>query len=496
VARLHLVGGSYSARSIIANAQRCINYFPEINPKDSPVPITYYQRPGFRALVTGIAAPVRCLYRASNGNGYCCIGANIYSISPLFALTLLGTISPGRINPVSMIDNGIMLVIVDGSANGWQINLANNVFSAINDPTHIFAGGIRADVMDTFLLFSQPNSNIFVSSLSATVTFDPTYFASKATYPDPTQTLIVRRHEFFLIGALKSEIWYNAGGVLFPFQQLPGAYIEQGTVAPYSVAGQDVSIYWLGQSLEGTGMVMRQKGYDTQRISNHALEFAIRQMITNNISVADAIGYCYQQDGHVFYVLSFPSGDQTWVYDEAIADPMLAWHQRVWTDINGVAHRDRSNCHANMYGVNVVGDWQNGTLYKLDLNYYNDQVSGIEGEIEYLRSFPHMIQTGYGLQPGLLDGKRVKFNRFSADIESGNAVVGSGAPINLRWSDDRGKTFGNIVIQRNGETGEYLTQPTWPGLGIARDRIFELSHSLSCPAALNGAWVEADVLES
>jgi hypothetical protein len=29
---------------------------------------------------------------------------------------------------------------------------------------------------------------------------------------------------------------------------------------------------------------------------------------------------------------------------------------------------------------------------------------------------------------------------------------------------------------------------------MARDRVFELSHSISGPAALNGAWVEASVL--
>ena len=70
--------------------------------------------------------------------------------------------------------------------------------------------------------------------------------------------------------------------------------------------------------------------------------------------------------------------------------------------------------------------------------------------------------------------------------------------MSLRWSDDRGRTFGQAVNQVFGHSGEYLTQPQWRNLGIARDgyRVFELGYSASGPAALNGAWVDAQVLAS
>jgi len=31
-------------------------------------------------------------------------------------------------------------------------------------------------------------------------------------------------------------------------------------------------------------------------------------------------------------------------------------------------------------------------------------------------------------------------------------------------------------------------------MGVARDRVFEISHSIAGPAALNGAWIDAEVL--
>jgi len=57
MARLLLLGGSYVARSIIANVQKCLNLYPELNTKDAPVPVTYYQRPGFRPLAQAQIPP-------------------------------------------------------------------------------------------------------------------------------------------------------------------------------------------------------------------------------------------------------------------------------------------------------------------------------------------------------------------------------------------------------------------------------------------------------
>lgn len=497
--RLPLLGGSYSARSIIANAQRCINLYPEMNPKDAPVPLTHYQRPGLRPLAGGPNSAVRCLYRASNGTGYGIIGSNVYLIDPDWTLNLLGTITPDRKNICSMIDNGFEVMIVDGSQNGWKVDLITNVFSQIVDPSTLFNGADRVDYIDTYTLWNIPGTRAFGSTLSNSLTFDPLFFASKTDYPDLLQTLIVNRHELLLIGSLKSEIWYDAGNPLFPFAELPGTYVEHGTASKYSVASADIAVYWLGQDLEGQGIVFRHRGYETKRISNHALEYALQQMAAFS-AITDAIGYTYQQGGHVFYVLTFPSGNQTWVFDEAVGDPNVAWHQRAWTDANGNLNRDRTNCAAFMYGTNVVGDWENGTIYALDTNVYTDTVAGVVCPISFIRTFPHLM-SGIGSQgqPMLANGKRVQHSAFVADMECGTTdkdAAGNPPQIWLRYSDDRGKTFSGEILQSAGATGEYLTQPLWRGMGIARDRVYEVGYSFAGPAALNGAYVEGAVLES
>jgi hypothetical protein len=63
--------------------------------------------------------------------------------------------------------------------------------------------------------------------------------------------------------------------------------------------------------------------------------------------------------------------------------------------------------------------------------------------------------------------------------------------ISLRWSNDRGHTFGNPVTQSIGETGDYLTSLQWQRLGLARDRVWELSWSVPMLTVLQGAWIDA-----
>lgn len=504
--RIPLLGGSYTARSPLANAQRCINWMPERNPEGAPVPITHYQRPGLvPKCAPALPVPARGLYRASNGQGYAVIGSYVYYVTPQWTLKLLGGITPGRTNPVSMIDNGTTLMLVDGSTNGWEITLSNNAFGKVTDPTGIFTGADRVDTIDTYVLWNIPYTRQFGSTLAGSLTFDALFFASKVDYPDPLRAVVVNRHEILLMGDLKSEPWYDAGNPFFPFAELPGVYIEHGVASVYSIATTDISTFWLVQDLQGQGWVARYRGYECTRVSNHAVEYAIRQMVAAGATLTDVIGYTYQQDGHVYYALCFPSGNQTWVFDDSIGKPEAAWHQRAWTDGNGNLNRDRTNCCAYFNGAIVVGDWENGTLYTMDLNTYCDTVGGIQYPLTCIRGFPHWMAGMDSAMRAMVNdtGKELQVNRFMADIETGTAAAdgplgplpGTGAPsLTLSVSRDRGRTFGSEQLKSAGETGQFETRPQWRQQGLGMDFVFELSLSYNGPAALNGAWIDAVVL--
>ena len=60
----------------------------------------------------------------------------------------------------------------------------------------------------------------------------------------------------------------------------------------------------------------------------------------------------------------------------------------------------------------------------------------------------------------------------------------------LSWSDNAGRSFGTPVLQTIGATGEYLTSMQWNRLGLARDRVYELSWTAPMKTALQGVYLD------
>lgn len=467
--RVPLTIGAYQARSIIASAQRCMNLYAEQNPPDSPSPFTYYPTPGLTLVSTPpVAGESRCIYTATNGKRYEVVGPTVYYVDAANLYTSLGTINSVS-GPVSMVDNTFNAFIVDGTPDGFTIDLSSNALVQCSDPA--FYGADKVDYVDGFFLFNKPGTQQFYISRFGDITFDPLDIASKSTYSDNLVTLAVMHREIWLFGELTTEVWYNTGASDFTFGRMPGVFIEHGCAAKYSVAKIDLALFWLGQDLQGQGIVFAGRNYQAERISTHAMENAF----AGYSHIDDAIGFSYLQGGHAFYVLTFPTANSTWCFDTATGQ----WAERGFLMPDGSFARHRSNCYSFNNGRNLVGDWQTGAVYMLDQNAYTDNGS----PMEFVRGFPHILGA---------DGNRVMFRQFIADMEVGQGLPDdSAAPqVRLRWSDDRGASWGNKVSGSLGKVGEYLTSIQWQRLGYARDRVFELSWSAPVRTALNGAWVD------
>lgn len=502
-----LLSGAYQSRSIIAGAQQCVNLFPEVNPQgsQSPTPVTHYPTPGLTAIAQlADTLSVRGVYVASNGEFYAICGPSIYRMSSDYTITKIGTI-PNRSTPVSMKDNGLVLLIVDGTSNGYCIDLTNpaRTFGQISDS--VFTGGVKVDYIDTYFVVNVPNSGLFqlsVSNVTYTLctsgtsgaAFNPLYIVQKSGGADPVSTLICVHREIWVLGTKTSEVWIDQGTPDIPIGELPGTFIEHGCVAPYSVAAHDNMPFWLSQDRDGRNIVAMGENYAAKRISTHALE----DMMSKYKTVSDAIGFVYQIVGHVFYALTFPSQDVTWCYEIASG----LWHQWASVDQNGVLHRHRANCHASNFNINIVGDWQNGTLYALDPNVFTDNGS----PILRIRTFPHLINDGKqviytsfiaDMQVGEISGEEWKASNTAGGAFSSGFSIGFTAnettvvpKISLRYSDTRGASWSNRVLQDMGATGQYNTSVKWSRLGKARDRVFELSWDAPVNTALNGAFIE------
>ena len=536
-----IFGQTYVARSVNAADNRMVNLFPEvlIDGKEAG----YLNRaPGLEFLQSVGTGPIRGLWaHQTNGSDFYVVsGQEVYKLTGLYATpTLLGTIS--GTGPVSIADNGIQIFFAC-NPRSYIYNEVTNVFQEINDPD--FPGAVTVSYLDTYFVFNEPDSQrIWVTSLLDGTQVDPLDFASAEGSPDGVVGLISDHRELWVFGSDSVEVWYNAGLPDFPLTRIQGAFNEIGCVAPFSIAKLDNGLFWLGTDARGQGIVYRANGYTGQRISTHAIEWQIQQY--GNIS--DAIAYTYQQDGHAFYVLTFPTGNATWVFDVATQ----AWHQRAgWENEEFVRHR--SNCQCNFVGNIIVGDYENGNIYKFNLDVYADYNTEQKwlrswralptGQNNLKRTAQHSLQldaeTGIGLNLypaydsedlATEDGKIIvaEFvqgflvtqsddqltteanDNFEALVTinwpepypNGYALATNGYPaapgydpqVMLRWSDDGGHTWSNEHWKSMGKLGNYGTRTIWRRLGMTtklRDRVYEVSGTDPVKIAILGAELE------
>ena len=467
-----ILGASYVARSINAADNRMVNLFPEMTPDNGQTAAFLNRAPGLNFLQSVGTGPIRALWaHQTNGSDFYVVsGQEVYKLTGLTATpTLLGTVS--GTGPVSIADNGTQIFFAC-NPDGYIYNETTNVFAQITDPD--FAGAVTVAYLDGYFVFNQPNSQfIWVSQLLNGQSVDPLDFASAEGSPDGVVGIIADHRELWVFGTDSVEVWYDAGAADFPLQRIQGAFNEIGCVSAYTIAKMDNGLFWLGTDARGQGIVYRANGYTGVRISTHAIEYAIAQYG----NIADAIAYTYQQEGHAFYVLTFPSGNATWVYDVATQ----AWHERAGWD-NGEFTRHRSNCQCNFGGNIIVGDYENGNIYTLDLDVYADN-GGVQ---KWLRSWR-------ALPSGQNNLKRTAHHSLQLNCESGvglNNGQGSDPQAMLRWSDDGGHTWSNEHWSPMGKIGAYYHRVFWRRLGMTlklRDRVYEVSGTDPVKIAIMGA---------
>jgi hypothetical protein len=223
--------------------------------------------------------------------------------------------------------------------------------------------------------------------------------------------------------------------------------------------------------------VYRATGYTGVRVSNHALEWQIQSYG----DISDAIAYTYQQDGHPFYVLTFPTASKTWVFDVSTNE----WCERAYFSL-GQYSRHRSNCQVVFNSLVLVGDYENGKVYSFDKTVYTD-----DGQPQrWLRSWR-------ALPPGRNNLKRTVQHELQLDCEAGVGLTtgqGQDPQVMLRWSDDGGHTWSNEHPRSMGRIGDRGLRVIWRRLGMTtklRDRVYEVSGADPVKIAIMGAELTA-----
>ena len=509
-----ILGSSYVARSVNAADNRMVNLFPEVIPEGGKESAFLNRAPGLRLLTTIGTGPIRGLW-TFGGYGYVVSGTELYKINSLYNATLLGTVD--GTGPVSMASNintaevgSNAQLMIACNPNSYIYDTTTGTFSQIT--TDQFRGAKLVDFISPgYFVAMQSNGLTFqISALNDGLTWDILDFSTVDGSPDALVSMIVDHNEIWLFGTQSVEVWYYNGDIDFPFARIQGAFNEIGCAAAYSVAKLDNGLFWLGADARGQGIVYRANGYNGTRISTHAIEYAIAQYDV----ISDAIAYTYQQEGHSFYVLTFPTANATWVYDVATQ----AWHERAAWE-NSHFNRHRSNCQMTFNRDVVVGDYVNGNLYAFDLDVYDDNGQTQRwlrswraiptGQNDLKRTAHHSLQldceSGVGMNGIDFDDPVVNFLATEDEdyiiTEGGDYIdvdddytQGVVPKVMLRWSDDGGHTWSNEHWSQMGRIGQYYRRVFWRRLGMTlklRDRVYEISGTDPVKIAIMGAELHA-----
>jgi hypothetical protein len=282
------------------------------------------------------------------------------------------------------------------------------------------------------------------------------------------------------------KIWYDTKNSDNLFEQRSNMIINYGSESPYTIkkASNNV-VFMLARNEEGGRVVVEISNYTATIVSDEPLIEELRTYTRVDDAFADVI----ERNGHLFYMITFPTANKTWVLDTSL--PNKPWHQWCTTldnelpsELPTVQGRFRGNCHVSVNGQNIFGDFITGKLFILS------ELSNLDYDKQIWRE-----RTSQHLSDKNLF---ISINWMQIDVQSGVArqeTQKNNPTIMLTVSRDGGETWGNEMILSIGKTGKYKNRCKTPPLGTARVFTFKIRATDPVYNVILGAIADIEEVE-
>lgn len=465
-------GESYVSQSPLASVARAVNFYPEkLRTEGRKVNVALYPTPGLTAFAAAAESPGRGIFAQEN-RCFSSIGNKIYEAFAAGVLTLRGAVSLDT-NPVQFTTNGDggQQLGLASAGQFYLIDLATNAFS---NPTGAVNQVLQLD--GRFVGLDTLTSTLRISNLLNGLIWSPN-IAQRSSASDAWRAMALSgSKEIFILGEFTGDVWYNAGTSPFPLAPRQGILITPGIAAAYSLAKCGGDLMWLGNSDGGGNQVVLAQGYQTQAVSTEAVDHAIG-VYKRTARIDDAVAFAYEEDGHHFYEINFPTADATWVFDKDTG----WWHERgTWDGTTGRYKAWGPQYFASAFGKNLVCDHRSGTISRMGIDLFQDAggaplrrlrvAPGFQSELKmiYIDLFRLYLQTGVGLSSG----------------------QGVDPQVFLSTSYDGGQTYGSERWRSGGKQGKTALLVDWRKLGGATDWAFQIVMSDPVPWRILGAYLE------
>lgn len=450
-------GASYHLADRKAAIQSAINLYPQRLEGDT---LMMCSAPG-RVLLVTMPGAIRGSHVADK-RWFVAAGAALYEVDPSTgSYAKRGDLSTAGF--VGMAHNNTQLAVVDG-ANLYVLTLADNTFA--RSDSEAFRGSRNVSELDGYMIFVAPTTDQFyISAVDDASTLDALDFSSADSSPGEIVACLVSHRQIWFLKTQMAEIWIDSGNQDFPFVRYQSFPIDVGAVGPRAAIIAADTLFWIGCTDRGTGLVYTAVGNSPQRVSNLAVEQALKK----STDLSQAVMWTYQIEGHEFVGISAPGMESTWVYDAAMP-PGAQWHERAEWDAGWQV--DRVGLHTFVGDAHFCGD-DAGNLYRLD-----DTVSNLAGlPLVRERTWPHFISPQ--LEP-------TSFRSLELACTTGH-----GGNVTLEISNDGGETFGPMLLRSLGAIGRWMERVRWMPLGTSYNRVFRLRVSDDVPFSIHSAAIDS-----
>lgn len=287
--------------------------------------------------------------------------------------------------------------------------------------------------MDSILLGVRADTGTMYFRLPGDDTWNPLDFFSAERRPDPVLAVRAMSDRVYAFGSATVEQFTPTGNTGTPFQRIGGVVINRGVYDRDSIVLLDNTLFFVGED----GVAYRLTDGAPVRISDHGIEEQIRLSGT-----AKAMSCTWE--GHPFYVLQLDA--ETLVYDVA-GGWANWWHGEAPFPANGLFDGET---------IYVAG----GKLWTL-ADVSDDDGTPME------RLFTAVLPAE---APVTVDCIEVQLSPGTTPIDSEPATL------QMRWSDDQGRTFTDWKNASTGFGGEFRKRVRFRRGGMADQpgRLYEI----------------------
>lgn len=486
----------------------CRNLYMENTPSGfSKAPYYFLKVPGLKRWIDSDNGNLcRGIYATASGRIFYACGTSLYEASiptqggPAVR-TYRGDILSfsGRVN---FADNGDWLLFVDGQ-NGYQYDLNTDVLSVIgadgNDQS--FPNGTEhITCIDTYFICAEPNTDTYYwsnpgyelnpESLFPNDRWIATNSGKKIAYPDSIKAVCQCNNMLWLFGSSSIECHYDTGDTTGQlWARYTGAIIEIGCIAQQSPARYLNNVYWIGGDAKtGSIGIFTNEGFLPKRISTRGIE----QIMSGFMSIEDAFGFVYSQNGHAFYVLQFPTDQRTLVYD-MVTD---CWHERSRLDPDtGVSSCWQGAGFAFYRSLFVAGDLKSNGLFTIDADHFvNDDLRTATGHTQIQCEKTTPILFSNGVQQRIHEIQILASQGVGLPADD-DRDTGRDPVLLVSMSRDFGNRWGNERAIPLGKIGEYAKRSRSLAWGMGRNILFRIRFTDPTEFILVGFVVNASPME-